>query len=264
MSKAIRTLLAVDAGLEPNDVLPLLSGDDGFRVVGVVEGLDQAMRDVEDTPHDVVLVACAGYADRALVFVDKAVKHNRERPVVVLGHGTPNGFVRRVFEVGGEDIIMLPQSPEQVRFAIGKAIARHGGLSSGTSELGRMIVVLGPKGGTGKTLTASNLAVALQLGGHASALVDLDLQFGDVGLCIGLPPEKTIYDLALAGGTLDTDMLDPYLTTHTTGVRALLAPSRPDQASAVTTTCCRTSTAPSGASSTWIDRRHAHPASRPR
>ena len=65
-------------------------------------------------------------------------------------------------------------------------------------------------------------------------VIDLDLQFGDVALCLGLPPEKTMYDLALSGGSLDEDKLRDYVMTHDTGVDVLLAPARPDQASAIT------------------------------
>jgi pilus assembly protein CpaE len=65
------------------------------------------------------------------------------------------------------------------------------------------------------------------------ALIDLDLQFGDVALCLGLPPERTVYDLAQSPGALDFDKLDAYLATHSSGVRTLIAPRRPDQASAV-------------------------------
>ena len=74
-----------------------------------------------------------------------------------------------------------------------------------------MITVLGPKGGTGKTVTSSNLTVALALEGKSSVLVDLDLQFGDVGLALWLAPTKTIYDLATSGGTLDADKVDSFL-----------------------------------------------------
>ena len=94
--------------------------------------------------------------------------------------------------------------------------------------------MLGPKGGTGKTLTSCNLAVALALAGQKVLIIDLDLQFGDVALCLGLPPEKTMYDLAVSGGSLDEDKLHDYVMTHQTGVDVLLAPARPDQASAIT------------------------------
>jgi pilus assembly protein CpaE len=56
---------------------------------------------------------------------------------------------------------------------------------------------------------------------------------GDVGLGLRLPPERTIYDLARSGGTLDAEKLDDYLTPHASGVRTLLAPTRPDHAGAV-------------------------------
>jgi pilus assembly protein CpaE len=65
-------------------------------------------------------------------------------------------------------------------------------------------------------------------------LVDLDLQFGDIGLALGLRPDKTIYDLARSAGSLDAEKLDAYLVRHASGLKVLLAPTRPDQASAVT------------------------------
>ena len=70
-------------------------------------------------------------------------------------------------------------------------------------------------------------------------LVDLDLQFGDVGLALGLEPTKTIYDLATSGGTLDGDKVESFLARHPSGARALLAPLRPDQAAAITTAFLR-------------------------
>ena len=115
----------------------------------------------------------------------------------------------------------------------------QGGVADGGVSIAPLVCVLGPKGGTGKTLTSANLAVALAEVGQRVALVDLDLQFGDVALCLGLPPERTIYDLALAGGSLDWDKLEPFLVEHPSGVRVLLAPRRPDQASAVSTELLR-------------------------
>ena len=96
-----------------------------------------------------------------------------------------------------------------------------------------MIAVLGPKGGTGKTLTATNLAVALAQRGANVVLVDLDLQFGDIGLAMGLSPERTIYDLMKAGPPFDHEKLDRHLMPPSSGVKVLIAPTRPDQASAV-------------------------------
>jgi pilus assembly protein CpaE len=66
-------------------------------------------------------------------------------------------------------------------------------------------------------------------------VVDLDLQFNDVGLALSCDPDRTIFDLATSGGTLDVDKLEAYLVTRPSGLRVLMAPMRPDQATAVTT-----------------------------
>jgi pilus assembly protein CpaE len=97
-----------------------------------------------------------------------------------------------------------------------------------------MVCVLGLKGGSGKTLTTANLAVALADTGMSVAIVDLDLQFGDIGLALGLRPDRTLWDLVRSGGSLDVEKLDAFLLRHSSGVRALLAPVRPDQAGAIT------------------------------
>jgi pilus assembly protein CpaE len=143
--------------------------------------------------------------------------------------------VRRVFESGADDILTLPEPSERIAFALEKAVARRRGaaVASGIA-LAPMVCVLGPKGGTGKTLVSTNLGVSLALSGSRTVVVDLDLQFGDIGLALGLRPDKTIYDLARSGGSLDEEKLDAYLTRHTSGLKVLLAPTRPDQASTVT------------------------------
>ena len=228
----INTLVALDSGISADAVSSFLPSGDEIRLTGVVEGLEAAARTLEDTPCDVLVVVCSGYSDRVLFLIENAVRQDPRRPVLVIGDGSPNGFVRRVFEVGADDILMLPQTGEEIRFAIQKLIARRqGGLRP--ESLGRLIVVLGPKGGTGKTLISTNLAVGLQELGMRSAIVDLDLQFGDAALCMGLNPDRTIYDLAQANGGVDASLLDTFLVEHESGVKALLAPRRPDHASIV-------------------------------
>jgi pilus assembly protein CpaE len=155
-------------------------------------------------------------------------------PIVVLAQDSPDGFLRRVFEVGADDAVRLPESPEQVNFMLQKVLVRKG--AAGTmKEHGNapMICVLGPKGGTGKTVTTSNLAVALAQTGKSVAAVDLDLQFGDLALAMGVRPDTTMYDLVQSGGSLDAGKLDAYVMPHPSGVRVLVAPTRPDQASSV-------------------------------
>ena len=237
--RALKTLVAVDSGLNAVEIANALPTGEGIETIGVVEGMDESWRTLEETSVDLLVVACLGYSDRALFLIEGAVAQNPRRPVIVMTQGSPNGFVRRVFEAGADDLVVLPQSPEDIRFAIMKAVARKVGAGTASSEFGRLVAVLGPKGGTGKTLTSSNVGVALAEAGYRTAIVDLDLQFGDVALTLGLPPTATIHDLLTAGGTLDEAKLSDYMATHESGLRVLLAPTRPDQASVVTVTNLR-------------------------
>jgi pilus assembly protein CpaE len=235
MAAAIRTLVAVDTTADRQVVQAALPASGEIEIVGVIYGLDESWNALQEAPTDLVAVACSGYSDRTLFFIEGALKQRSERPIVVLVHDARDGFVRRVFEAGADDVVVLPESPERIAFTFEKAIARREGaaVASGVA-LAPMICVLGPKGGTGKTLTSCNLAVALARTAKKVALVDLDLQFGDVALSLGLTPDKTIYDLAKSGGSLDIEKLESYLTAHASGLRVLQAPTRPDQASFVT------------------------------
>ena len=236
MSESMKALVALDDGVDRDSVHAALPTDSRIQIAAVVDGLEDSWTSLQETTTDLLIVACGGYSDRTLFFIEGAVKQRPDRPVVVLCDGSPNGFLRRAFEVGADDIITLPESPESVAFTLHKAIARKEGAAVATGvALAPMVCVLGPKGGTGKTLTTANLAVALADSGHKVVALDLDLQFGDLGLALGLAPEMTIYDLAKSGGSLDAEKLEAYLTVHPSGARILMAPTRPDHAGAVTT-----------------------------
>ena len=233
-SRPVKALLAVEPGVDAEQVQASLPADADFNVVGMVSGADEAMNWLRSSPADMLLVACSGYSDRALLLLEAVSRQAPDISIVVLGHGSPNGFLRRAFEAGADDIVMLPASRDQVRFEISKLLARKQGADAPVApDSSHLVCILGPKGGTGKTLTATNLAVAFAQRGQKVALIDLDLQFGDVALCLGLPPERTVYDLAQSPGALDYEKLDAFLAAHSAGVRTLIAPRRPDQASAV-------------------------------
>jgi pilus assembly protein CpaE len=235
MTGVRKAFVALDTGIDADLIRETLPADPDLQIVGLVEGLDESWRTLQEVAVDLLVVACVGASDRAMFLIEGAIKQRPDRPVVVLTQASPNGFVRRIFEVGADDILTLPQTPDQVRFALQKALARKERATAVSGiALASLICVLGPKGGTGKTLTACNLAVGLAEAGKRVVLVDLDLQFGDVGLALGLAPDLTIYDLAQAGGAIDGQKAATFLTRHSSGVDVLMAPTRPDHAGVVT------------------------------
>jgi pilus assembly protein CpaE len=238
----ITALVALDSGVDEQRVRELMAEVPAVEVTAVVTGLEDGWTALGQHAADVLLVACEPDSDAALWFVREAARRDPARPVVVLTGASANGFVRHAFEAGADDLVMLPSRHEgavataaELRFALDKVVARRSGGGTGTGGApASLVCVLGPKGGIGKTLTSANLAVALALQGQRVVVVDLDLQFGDVGLSLGLTPQRTIYDLVKSGGSLDAEKVDAYLTPHPSGLRVLMAPVRPDQAGTVT------------------------------
>ena len=109
--------------------------------------------------------------------------------------------------------------------------ARH--RSRGHAEL---VVVFSGKGGVGKSLIATNLAVSLAADGERAAIVDLDLQFGDVAVMLHAESHPTAIDaLAQQGEQVDAEFIDEVMATGPEGVRALLAPASPEFADLVNT-----------------------------
>ncbi len=244
MSAELQALVALDSEVDPGLIEELVARDPRMAVLDYLalggpsaSGLGAG---------DALIVAVADYTAEVKNFVTAASRQHPTRPIVLVmpsnGHG--GAYVREAFENGVDDIVSLPHEnaapldpnlTRQLVFALQKAVARkRGGTELSSTENRNVICVLGLKGGAGKTLTATNLGVALADSGHSVALLDLDLQFGDVALAMGLSPERTIYDLVRSGGSLDAEKLGDFLMEHQSGARALLAPVRPDQAAMIT------------------------------
>jgi pilus assembly protein CpaE len=237
-----KIVVAMDSEID-RELVEALTSDES--AISVVDYLDfQRDPSVKAGGGDVLVIACSEYTSETGQFVRTALEDHPMRPVVLVCPSSANGYVARAFEDGVDDMLTVPPyaDPEQVpiairqlAFTIDKALARKRGSTAPVREgLGRMICVLGLKGGSGKTLVAANLGVALASAGHSVAILDLDLQFGDLGLTLGIAPQRTLYDLVRSGGSLDAEKLADFLLVHSSGARVLLSPVRPDQAGMVT------------------------------
>ncbi|MHA6668498.1 AAA family ATPase [Homoserinimonas sp. A447] len=114
-----------------------------------------------------------------------------------------------------------------------QAPARH------SSELpawsGRVIAVVSPKGGMGKTTVATNLAVGLAgLAPKSVVLIDGDVQFGDVATALALQPAYTLPDAVSEAAAGDTMVLKTYLTAHDANFYAVCGAASPIDGDRVT------------------------------
>jgi pilus assembly protein CpaE len=129
-------------------------------------------------------------------------------------------------ELGIDAVFVLPGGANELAAALGgqKDAKREGG--------GQVIAVYSPKGGTGKTTIAVNLACVLRRNGASVALFDGVMQFGAVRHLLAVPPStKSIVDLPAGQGMRPS--LPDAIWEGPGGIDVLLAPARPEEADLV-------------------------------
>lgn len=158
--------------------------------------------------------------------------------VVVLLAAQPDpGFVLSALRAGVRDLLEPDADVAVIVALLDRAVTsatrrrRTGPREQASAEhaAGRVIAVVSPKGGVGKTTVASNLAIGLARSApHGTVLVDLDVQFGDVGSALAITPEHSVYDAVHGPARRDTMVLKTFLSAHPSGLYALCAPDSPD------------------------------------
>jgi pilus assembly protein CpaE len=242
MSTELEILVALDGEVDRALIETIVSRDPKVSVLDYLEVGGPTASGLGS--GDALVVAVADYTAEVRDFVVSAQRQHATRPIVLLCPSGTGGYIGEAFQNGVDDIVAMPSEADaaldaalsrQLVFALEKAVMRRRGTAAPKEQAVRNVIcVLGLKGGSGKTLTSVNLAVALADAGHSVVIMDLDLQFGDVALAMGLTPMRTIYDLVRSGGSLDAGKLEDFLMEHSSGARALLAPVRPDQAAMIT------------------------------
>jgi pilus assembly protein CpaE len=155
--------------------------------------------------------------------------HRPEIGVVVLRTGPTQETTLKFLRQGAREVIDANQAADSVvRDTIDRVFALVGerltSLATAPEQTRRIIAVLSPKGGTGKTTISTNLAVGLaRKMPNQVLLIDLDLQFGDVASALGLVPEHSLKD-AVGTGHVDLTSLKVFLTRHDSGLAVLTPP----------------------------------------
>ncbi|MDR3080500.1 MAG: AAA family ATPase [Streptomyces sp.] len=162
--------------------------------------------------------------------------------VVLITADTSTGVLTAAMDSGARGIITLPLGYDALAERVQAAAAWSAGmrrhLRSGTPELyagpgGTVVTVTGAKGGVGATLTAVQLALAARASGRTVALVDLDLQSGDIASYLDVQFRRSVADLAQIAD-INPRVLQDAVFTHDSGIGLLLAPAEGERGEEVT------------------------------
>jgi len=188
------------------------------------------------SPTVVVLGPSCSDAE-VLSSVERSLSTRPDVGVVLVADELSTTVLQLALRSGVKDVLTLQGDTLQIVEAIervGSSLRPDNGGSATTgggdiSDLGRVTTVFSTKGGSGKSVIATNLAVVLAERSEGPVvLVDADLQFGDVAVMMKLAPTHTVVDAVSNIERLDTSLLESLLATHEpSGLRVLPAPLEP-------------------------------------
>jgi pilus assembly protein CpaE len=246
-------VLIVDDIPETRDHLSRLLGlERDIDVAGTAGSGEEAIQVAMDMRPDVIVMDINMPGMDGIAASEIISQRLPNSPVIMMSvHGEAEQL-KQAMLAGAREFLVKPFSGDEFATSIKRVYERElvrreqmqAARDAGVPQVARadestedhqVIAVFSPKGGAGRTTIATNLALAIKRETNQRvALVDANLQFGDVGVLLNLNPKNRSMLDAVEGGEPDRDIVESVVIDHSTGIRVLLAPPSPEGADLVT------------------------------
>ncbi|MEU6506919.1 P-loop NTPase [Streptomyces sp. NPDC046942] len=239
---AVRSLVTLLSQLPDAEPQPPVG--DSTQLVDTLARL--AAESVDELPEVVVVHERIGPVPALELIREVALRFPAVGVILVTTDASP-GLFSAAMDSGARGLVALPLSYEELASRVqavaqwSTGVRRH--LGHAASEVlggvgGTVVTVSGAKGGTGATLAAIQLALAAQASGRPTALVDLDLQTGDIASYLDIQFRRSVADLA-AITDISPRVLADAVFRHDTGLALLLAPAEGERGEEVSDRAAR-------------------------
>lgn len=250
-AKTIRVLIVDDIPETRENLRKLLQFERDIEVVGAAAGGAESIEMGKELTPDIVLMDINMPDLDGIAAAEAILQISPHTQLVMMSVQSEADYLRRSMLAGAREFLTKPFTSDELVTAIRRVyrlqprvqappvIQRAPPLEeisrpTKPERRGNVITLYSPKGGVGCSTIATNLAIALGEGGEKKVvLVDFGLQFGDLGVLLNLQPQCTIADLAPHIDELDDILLDEVMQAHSSGIKVLLAPPRPEMADLV-------------------------------
>jgi len=246
----IKVLIVDDIPETREHLSKLLSFEREVDVVGTAASGEEAIRLAMELRPDVIVMDINMPEMDGIAAAEIISQRLPTSPIIMMSvHGEAE-HLKRAMLAGAREFLVKPFSSDEFSTSIKRVYEREtvrrqqlqaaasapaDGQPTTDQADHQVIAVFSPKGGSGRTTIAVNLALALHREtGTRVGLVDANLQFGDVGVLLNLNPKNRSVADAIGGGEPDKDIVESVMVSHSTGIRVLLAPPSPEGADLVT------------------------------
>lgn len=250
--EVIRVLIVDDVAETRENLRKLLYFETDIEVVGTATNGQEAIElAAQYQPHVVLMDINMPELDG--ISASTAIRQKVPTvQIIMMSVQSEADYLRRSMMAGASDFLTKPFSSDDLVASIRRVYQMSAHLraipvappttqtptAAKPEKLGKVIAAFSPKGGVGCTTVLINVAVAVHQAKPEAkvAVVDCNLQFGDVGIFLYLRENRSIVDLAGMADELDLEVIESVVTRHdASGLRVLLAPLKPEEAELVTT-----------------------------
>lgn len=254
-TEKIRVVIVDDIAETRENIRKLLQFEPDVEVVGVARTGREAIDISKDVKPDVLLMDINMPDMDGIAATEIIRKTVPFAQIVILSIQNDPNYMRRAMLAGARDFLTKPPTIDELNSAIRRAGAMaheerlkipqvsgpQTAMTGGSYPLGsvlaggKVITFYSPKGGTGCTTLATNLAICLNNEDTSVVIVDANLQFGDVAVFLNEQGKFSILDLAPRADELDPEIVNSVTIRHSqSGIKILAAPMKPEQSDMVT------------------------------
>ncbi len=250
-TEKIRVLIVDDIPETRDNLRKLIQFEPDIEVVAQASTGEEGVELARSSRPDVVLMDINMPGLDGISACEIITRDVPTAQVVIMSVQRESDYIRRAMLARAMDFLTKPFSGDELIATIRQAYDRGKALRAsipagqpmgpGAPSMplgkplskGKTIVVFSPKGGTGCSVIAANLGVALAQAGKKTALVDANLAFGDCGVLLDVHAMHSIVDLAQRSNELDVDLISSAVAAHNSGLKVLLSSPRPEMSELV-------------------------------
>ena len=234
-STLIRMVAIGDPGPTQQQITAALSAQDEFQLVDILASTERLVRDVRAAEPDIILVDYLLGGQSTLDIIDDLALQFPKNSIVAVLPGEDPLRAQQVMLAGARAFLVQPftqlnllstlRRVRDLELRLRQAMPAGPVKMAEVSRPLRLLTVFSPKGGSGCSTLALNLALSMyEETGQQVLLLEGKMFFGDLGVMLNVRTQNTIADLVPHASSLDDSLIKDVISEHATGLHILLAP----------------------------------------
>lgn len=222
------TLVVLSTGLDNfKEIRSALASDSRVHLLAGGNDAEQLHGEIVRLKPSAAIITLGTNPDQAIRLVQRLHSECPSTAIISAAQNASGGLILESLRAGAREFLNLPIGAAELRTVLDRVEEFCAGQVQAPKKKGRMVAVFSSKGGCGTSFIATNLAAC---SAGPTALVDLNLQAGDLPLFLGIDPKYSIADMVENRARLDDALIASFVTPYSSKLSLLAAPREADAA----------------------------------